>query len=78
MQFDELRNAVEHSAAILKDDPDADRKEAEAVSEAVLVFGQSIVGIFERLDSIAKSLEKIANPVYEIKPPLPSTFEQDS
>jgi hypothetical protein len=62
MEFYELRNQVERVAEVIRGDFDFDvengRELAQARATAILVLGQCLVEIVERLDGIEKALRE--------------------
>lgn len=59
MHFTDLRNDVEHIAAVVRHGKTDNDDEFNAVAaDAILTFGQVAVGIFEELAGIHAALEK--------------------
>ncbi len=57
MDMTELRNSVEHVAAVVRHPGSSEEAVLDAVASGLLVAGQVGVGIYEELTAIRKALE---------------------
>ena len=63
MNFRELHNGVEHLSAVIRKDLHSEDEFAGILADAILVFGQSFVGIYNELHDLRVAIQDLNSKV---------------